>query len=323
MPSTSARSVRIFVAVLIAGGFIGTAFYLTSSSSLFSSVTAQSTDELLESYAALDTDADGLPDWQEALYGTDPNNPESVEAGVLDADAVARGLVSPKFLSEESSAGGEITIPVDQAAANTLTDRFSRLFFSQYLAGRNAVAPTSEQIQQFVADATADVLSERAPDYLPVSLVVRGTDDTATGVAAYVSAVDAALIASGGQGGENELAYFDAAIKGDTEAADRMQSIAAVYRASAERMKAVLVPPSLVSAHAEATSAIYGLSIAVDDMAAYKADPLRAFVGIRKYKDYADSMSTSFAEIRTTVEARGVDLSGSFFGSLLLQSTTP
>src|SRR3989344_3578766 len=78
-------------ALIIGAGFIVVAFL--SSHPVASPVSAESTAELLKAYAAKDTDGDGLPDWQEALYGTDPTNPRSVQASMTDAEAVAKGLV--------------------------------------------------------------------------------------------------------------------------------------------------------------------------------------------------------------------------------------
>ncbi len=63
-----------------------------------------------------DTDGDGIPDWQERLLGTDPNNKETI-AGIPDSTTIAkrRALSGDQILAEENL---------------TQTDKFSREFFS-------------------------------------------------------------------------------------------------------------------------------------------------------------------------------------------------
>lgn len=315
MPSTSARAVRIFIAVLIAAGFIGTAFYLSGSQSLFSSVTAQSTEELLQEYAALDTDADGLPDWQESLYGTDPNNPESVESGVLDADAVAQGLVAPRFLSEAAveAETEDSQIPGAKADPNSLTARFARQFFSNYVTTRGEVPPTSDEIQRFVEEATADLFAND-PAFITVRDVKQGT----IGVSTYITSLDSALISANAAGQESELGYFDALVKGDTSKKADLMRISGAYGRAAEAFKNVTAPAGLAAAHSELINASHGLSVATESMAAYENDPLRGFVGMSGYNIHSEKLLAALKLVRQEAVRQGVALEGSFFGSLLI-----
>ena len=85
-------SVAIFLLLIVtAYGMSGPLPFHTSTAG------AESTHDLLVSYASKDTDNDGLPDWQESLYGTDPNNAHSVNATVTDGEAVTQGLVKARF----------------------------------------------------------------------------------------------------------------------------------------------------------------------------------------------------------------------------------
>lgn len=318
MPTTRTRTISILVAVLIAGGFIGTAFYLTTSSSLLSSVTAQSTDELLREYAALDSDGDGLPDWQEALYGTDPHNPESVQPGMTDAEAVRSGLVEPLFLTEASVAASmeNVDIPGATAAPNSLTDRFSRLFFEQYLSSRQSREPSAEEMADFVTAASRELVESGTVTFLSTSAVVRSRDD-AIAAGEYVRAVDAVLLSSGGAAGKDELDAFRRLMNGETSAAAEIISIADVYRTSAEGMRSVSVPPRLASAHAEAVSAIYGLGESLTELATFESDPLLAFVALGKYAEHSDRLRAAFITLSRELPTLGHPQGDTFFENLL------
>src|SRR5262245_15469456 len=97
----SVRTTSIIASLLIAGGMMAAAFWLSGPAR---TANALSTEEILAAYAVRDADADGLPDWQEALYGTDPANPHSIDASMTDAEAVAKGMVAPRFESEPAAA---------------------------------------------------------------------------------------------------------------------------------------------------------------------------------------------------------------------------
>ncbi|MDP3402478.1 MAG: thrombospondin type 3 repeat-containing protein, partial [bacterium] len=126
----STRTLRIAAASLLAVLMVGGTYLSTGPNPFFGLtriVGAQSSEELLREYAAKDSDSDGLPDWQEALYGTDPFNPESFRVGILDGEAVAQGLIEPRVtVRAEKEPTNLDSIPGTVAAPSSLTDRFSQ-----------------------------------------------------------------------------------------------------------------------------------------------------------------------------------------------------
>src|SRR3569833_2132398 len=98
----SERTLRISTASGLALIMVSAA-YLLSGPTFFTSHTAnaESTDELLKAYANKDTAAAGLPDWQEALYGTDPNKAISNSFGIPDGEAAREGKLTPNTLATQ------------------------------------------------------------------------------------------------------------------------------------------------------------------------------------------------------------------------------
>ncbi len=68
-----------------------------------------------------DTDSDGVPDWEEGLWGTDPTKKETTP-GLSDSDAIV------KLKAEETAGTGANTSSQDQNL--TKTDQFSREFLA-------------------------------------------------------------------------------------------------------------------------------------------------------------------------------------------------
>ena len=75
MVQHATRTVPIIVASVVAAALIAVAFVASGPIPFLGSfkiADAATSAELLKAYATKDADQDGLPDWQEALYGTDP-----------------------------------------------------------------------------------------------------------------------------------------------------------------------------------------------------------------------------------------------------------
>lgn len=82
-----------------------------------------------------DSDNDGLADWEEVLWKTDPNNPDTDKDGTLDGEEVKLrrnpALAGPDDLYFPEKFSESATADLEQI---TETERFSRNFLSQYLS---------------------------------------------------------------------------------------------------------------------------------------------------------------------------------------------
>ena len=138
------RTVTIIVSLLLAGAMIVAAYIFSGVNALQpNAANAGVTDDLLKAYAEKDSDADLLPDWQEALYGTNPNNVHTIDPKLSDKEAVDKGLVKPKYSATPAPAGAVTGKP---AAPGTITEAFSQELFKQYLLSGGSTAPTKEEV---------------------------------------------------------------------------------------------------------------------------------------------------------------------------------
>jgi hypothetical protein len=271
---------------------------------------AQSSEELLREYAAKDTDFDGLPDWQEALYGTDPANPESFQAGIKDGDAVAQGLIEPKVAVRPEDEPTDIDeIPGTVAAPSTLTDRFAQTLLKQFLMNRGDTPPTSAEIADFVEAGVADLSQQAAsPARFSFSETRASSDTGAAALSAYAGRAETAFAENTVPADRNELFYFEEAMKGDTEALGKIGQISEAYTDIAEALVATPVPSEARQAHLAIANALAHLSETSADMAAMEEDPLRALMGIGLYRQYADELIAAFANLHGVLSARQVSI---------------
>lgn len=307
------RTVSIVGAVLVSTGLITGAFALSGPLpfvSVIKKADAQSTEELLKAFAGKDTDKDGLPDWEEALFGTDPKNPQSVQAGTLDSEAVAMGLVQPKFVTEESVASRESIaddIPGDAPASDSVTEQFSRIFFKNYMATIGSESPTEVQVLQFATDAVNELTESRqyTQQYTLGQVKVAGSG--AEAIRAYMIDAENAFLKHPTKAGSPELEYVTAAVTtDDTSSLAKADEIADLYMAQADELMKLSVPSELRLPHLALANSLYHLGEVTHDMAVIDEDPLRGMLGIIDYKQVAYDTMNALGSYAKILNATGV-----------------
>ncbi|HVW71799.1 MAG TPA: thrombospondin type 3 repeat-containing protein [Candidatus Paceibacterota bacterium] len=314
-PDTRWRTIglSLVVAVVLVVG----AFYFSGHTiSLSTTASAESTQELLKAYAAKDTDSDGLPDWEETLYGTDPNNAHSVRASLTDSQAVAQGLVTPQYAtaptSQVSGTPKTYAVPGPTAAPGSITDQFSQLFFSTYMNQRGATPPTADEMQSFVQEAITQLEASRVhPDaYSTSDTNVKGQG--ADMLKAYATAMDTAFADNTVQLPYDELTYFsDAVEKNDATALSHVLAIGTAYTKTAQEAAKVPVPEEAAAAHLAVVNAMAQLGSTIGDLASVNQDPIRAMLGLQEYPQDIDQFVSALQAMNAVFTADGVTLTDS------------
>lgn len=295
------RTAGILISVALSAAMIAAAFWL-STPQIAPRAGAEGAEELLRAYAVQDSDGDGLYDWQEELYGTDPGNPRSFDASMTDREAVEQGLVAPRFAADRSALPAEDDyIPGIEAEPGTLTDRFARDFFEDYLTRKGAGAiPTQDDLLAFVTAWIAQLAPERASTNAFSASAVQTVPGSAEAYRAYAASGEAALAAHTVTVEKSELEYFaDGVYRDDDASFDMVRRIGESYRSSAAALMQLSVPAEAAAAHARAANAMMRVSGALGEMAMFLDDPLRGFVGITAYETAVEELIASFGALHT------------------------
>jgi hypothetical protein len=276
-------------------------------------VEAQTADALLKAYAAKDTDSDGLPDWQESLYGTDATNPESAKAGVTDSEAVARGLVSLKFASDTSELNrttGE-DVPGTPVADTTLTAQFSQAFFKAYVdaGGQNMEAGDQQALlDSLIADFSVRAQKIVSSRYNQISV---HTDATVT-TEAYIAAIETTLRAHEvPEGSANPVLLMDAYIqKGDAKARPKLLALTASYGAVTKDLSDMHVPPALAGQHLILLQSFDTLARATKVVTEYEQDPMAVLGALAIYEPASKAIVSTLTSFASIILAHGEPTTG-------------
>lgn len=302
----SARTLRIASASLLALLMVGGSYVFSGPTPWGKIAEAQSAEELLREYAGKDSDADGLPDWQESLYGTNPNNAESFQAGIKDGEAVAQGLVQPKVaVRPEDETIDPESIPGTEAAPASITDRFAQTLMKQYLTNRGENPPTQEEIVAFVKAGVADLAAQSASANRYTASDVTTSSASLT---AYAAELESAFARNTVPSSKNELSYFSDALKGDDSALTKISDVSGAYANIGGAVAKTPVPPAARQTHLAIANALVHLSEVTEDMSTMKSDPIRALMGIALYEQYAKELIAAFANLNSVFSAQGVSI---------------
>lgn len=282
---------------------------------------AATAESLLKAYSTKDSDSDGLPDWQESLYGTDPANPQSYQTGIRDGDAVAQGLIKPRFESAEASS--TVSVPGVDAGADTLTTQFARMFFTQYVQKYGAQKLSDAQLQQFTSDMIDSLAKStaRSSTYSAKDITVSGTG--AQAFRAYVIGAEDAFKAHTIATEKDELSYMSDAIeKNDASALPQVRAIGKAYAAIAKAYVKVPAPKEAQEAHLAVANAMVEVSDAILNMATIETDPIRALVGLAQYPQAAHNLAVSFTELNAVFVSLGITMNEGDAGYSIYKAAT-
>lgn len=320
----SARTLRIIVASVVALVMVGGSYALSGPVSFLgiNVADAQTSAELLREYAAKDSDTDNLPDWQEALYGTDPYNAESFQAGIKDGEAVAQGLIAPKVqVAAAPEATDLATVPGTAGSPNSLTDLFAQTLLKQYLTNRGDTPPTNAEIADFVEEGIATLVKTSSPvDTYALKDTQTSGSTGPLALKAYLASVENAFSVNTIPSEKNELLYFSDAMNGDATALPHIRDISSAYKDIATAMLKIPVPTEARQAHLRIVNALAGMSTITADMGAMEGDPLRALMGIGLYERQANGMVDAFASLDAQLIASQIVVTGGESGYAIFKT---
>ncbi|MCX6789916.1 MAG: hypothetical protein NTV60_00100 [Candidatus Kaiserbacteria bacterium] len=273
---------------------------------------------LLHAIATRDSDADGLPDWEESLYGTDPHIADTFKLGMTDGEAVTRGLIVPKAIADirvaTSSAAflGTNDLP-SPAADGSLTATFAQNFFTLFIAAKQTAggADLSESEMNDVATQALNSLisSVKIASDFKAERDLSISNSTPDAFKAFAKSAETVLMNNTADATTTALKYLKSALEhNDTTAFPHILSIAKAYRDTAAGFAALPVPKELVADDLLLINAMMRLGGIIADFARANEDPLVAILALKQYPTVVQSMGAAFVNIGKAYATNGIVL---------------
>jgi len=248
-----------------------------------------------------DTDGDRVMDWEEALWGTDPNK-EKTFNDTSDANYIKqkRGDLN---LSENTSTQGNDTI--------TETDKFAQQFFASLTAmkqtggiDQNSIKNVSTALGQNIVDPT--LIDQYTQGEIKIAL-----NDGPNEQKTYYTEAKKLFETYKNEGLGDELEIVGTIVSSGTTgneqgSAERLTKISDAYQGFAKKMIELKVPASLAQYHSLIINSANNTGISVRSMTKIINDPIIGLSGLSQYQKYNDDLITSVINLEKKLSDNGI-----------------
>lgn len=261
-----------------------------------------------EAQAPSDRDGDGLSDWKELVYGSDPENPDTDGDGAPDAEEVALGrdLVKPGPGDEVQKAETP-ALAAAVAPSKNLTENLSRALLADYLSAKTAgEAERAETAERIVAQSIERTEVEAATARYTTNDLARA-EGGAEALNAYADSLMRILLSRPELDFKFVLLAFGGAIESsDPAEIQNLKRYRRSYEAARDELLALPAPPTLFSLHLGFLNNTARMVASFADMEQALEDPVRGFGGFQNYQEALAENTVILVAIARELRAGGI-----------------
>jgi len=246
----------------------------------------------------LDSDGDGLKDWEELLWKTDPKKADTDGDGATDNEEIAQNRDPLKPGPDDKISKMEDLVAASERKTEeeqTVTAGYAKKFLSAYLMlKREKGELTAEDKQDLVESFMENVGTIQSPDKYKVS-DLKTIPSVASNIAGYAETMKKLFITDTQDLTDitklynNFLAFlYDESSDGDGSISDYVDAFSLAadnYKNTGKTLLALQVPDGAKNAHLEVVNAFNNISQALMIMAEAHRDPIKAMMGQKLYDE--------------------------------------
>jgi len=249
----------------------------------------QTINDLIEK----DTDGDGVPDWEETLWGTDKNVIRTF-GNVPDATYIDN---KKKELNIEQSVN---------VMKLTETEKFAREFFTSFSAMKTSGEVDQDTINSFSNALGQKIVNPTLTDvYTEANVKIdEGKDSNDINQQQkYYNTVKKLYESYQSSGIGDELDIINSGLALSTTTSpkqfDKLPIIAKAYQDFAKKLMALSVPSDLANYHLNIANDAHNTGTAVASMKEIINDPLIGLQGLSQYQKYSEDLVKSVEDLQT------------------------
>lgn len=262
-----------------------------------------------------DSDSDGLPDWEETLWGTDETNPDTDGDTTADGAEVKLGrnpiVKGPKDKLQDAPLSATTT-----TEKLSETDKFGREIFARYMNLRQSGLSSDVNSQdQLIKDlvAASDSVGG-AYMYLTSEIKVNASATLKDYANSIASVLQKNAIKT-----RNEVAILnDAVVNEDAEAIKELDPIIKSYSAILKGLIEIRVPSNMVNFHLDFVNTMSNILYTAKSFRSAFSDPVLSLRSLGQYQPNIDHFSAILTDIQEQLTVQEIKFGPSEPGLLFL-----
>lgn len=315
VPQNKKQFVNIGLAIAVV---IGLGYYTIIETDILSgsktqndpSLSVKDPDAVMENQGGTqDSDNDGLADWEEELWGTDPNVADTDGDGTPDGEELDVGrdptVAGPDDAREAS--GVAANTASSSAASENSPEEFARTFFRDYLSQRfQGRSLTSSQQEAVIQNFTRKALTmgSSTPEYSTEDFSVY-EEPNETVRAQYYQTLEA-KIARFGELETYELILAHKAYNDDAEAKKELENAAETFRSVSDELANMRVPKDVLERHVELVNSTQTVTQKISGLVAGIEEPLYRVSALNGFMEAEQRMRDAYEAIGSYVTRHGL-----------------
>jgi len=309
----SAKRVAIIAtSIIVLGGIFMLATYQKPADKVlsFTQTTQSETEKAFKTLTEKDADGDTLKDWEEALWKTDINDPDTDKDGAPDGEEVTLGRnptvkgPNDKLLDHPL---GSTTIFKNDVSLSA-TDRFARDVFTRYMSLKQAGVPVGTDEQVNIANSIAEEYdsSIEFKRYKTTDIKI-GVSDTAETIKQYGNILGH-IITTYAVSSRNEGIILKDALENDNpDTLKELDPIIKGYEQYLSQFLLVQVPPSALSLHLKLLNTLSELIGTVKGMKLVFTDSLQSLISLKGYQGIALNLYNDLLDLQKYFLSKKID----------------
>ncbi|MFA6386647.1 MAG: hypothetical protein WCW04_02680 [Candidatus Paceibacterota bacterium] len=236
-----------------------------------------------------DSNSNGIPDWEEYLWGLDPNK---------DGVANKEFIISKKNTLAQS---GEMT-PTDDSKTIAENDILSRQFFATIMSLQQTGELSTDSMQS-ISDAVGQKIEATPIANIYSKSMLKIVADSATANENYHAAFSSLVTQYENADIGGELTLISQGIgNNDPQALAAAQSVASAYRSFASDLIKIPVPDSAFNAHLNLANDYEKTAQSIEGLTKTLTDPIIGMKAILNYKQYSDAIVSDLNRLATVLQ---------------------
>ncbi len=324
-------SLKVKIALSIAAIVLVSSYLLFYSKKTTTIEPTQTNTVTLENNSGVDetdSDNDGLKDWEETLWGTNPRIADTDADDTPDGEEVKRGrdplVPGPNDIFADKEKIAEIVKQSESFSKLNTTERFGQDLFAKVLLLKQNGGEIGPEIDEELVKSAVETLSinQKEKEY-DVFTFISNPDNSKEAVKSYANKIIDHLKNNSIQSTESELALltrYSISDGADEASLNKIALNSIGYAEIAEKYHKMVVPSEFIELHRKLTNTMSHLSSDAHSMSLAKTDPVLALAAAGQFsKDQEESISI-LKEMAQKIRAMGIVFNNSDPGISFIRS---
>lgn len=289
------------------------------------------TSSSFEAFKLVDTDKDSLPDWQEALYGTDPKKadtdgdgtPDGAEINAnrdpLKANTAGKGQEPNDKISADTIAKNEKTL--QEYKDLTFTDRMARDIVSQYIASKQVGSKLSATDKELIMLNSLPQIQVKK--YTTDDITMYSATNTKEEIRKYINEVAYIILQTSSIADKykikNEYVTLEKVMStGDENLLNDLDPIINILVIELKSLLALPIYENLIDTHLNLINTLGDKIAGLYGMKKIFSDPIQAMILLKSYQSGDDGMYAVISGIINMANEQRITFSTNEYGYYLV-----